>query len=909
MRDWERYVRTHLPLPRLTPERESRIVQELAAQFEDFYREAVARGMTESDADAFARAQITDWTSLASTLGAVDGSHVRSPLDQWSERVDDRLRQKKARLTMDLLADLRYAVRLLRKTPVFTVAAIGTLALGIGANTTIFSLVQTMLLEPLPYQSPDAVVMVWEDRTDAGFPRNTPAPANYLDWRTRNRSFTDMAAISFAFANLTGDGAPELVIGRRVTANFFSVLGVQPVVGRTLTAADDTSGQRVMVISHALWQRRYGGDPRIVGRTISMTGQNAQSSGDGVKYEVVGVAPASFVFLSRDVDYWVPMQFTPQEGAVRGNHFLNVVARLKPGVTLDAANSDIGAIAKRLSEEYPETNRDFSNAVVIPIREEVLGNTRVQAIALMTAATVIVLIACANLASLLLARASVRRGEYAVRLSLGATPGRLVRQVLVEALCLSIAGGVLGLAIPVLTTTFVERIVPVGLQALTVSLTDWRLLAFAGALSITTGLLFSLGPALQSAHASTADVLQQHARGTTGGRSRSFRDGLVVLQVAATLVLLVGAGLMLRTLANLNGVERGFDANNLLTMQVPLMPKYADPIKRPPFYERIIAGVRALPGVRGVAFGSTLPFQSAGNTRVFSVEGRQPRPGDPPDALFRVGTADYLQTLGVTLIEGRLLEARDGADAPRAVVVNETLVRRFMDGQSVLGRQIRFGPTEPPFTVVGVVRDVLERGYQRDPKPGVYVSQPQGPRFFPTINLIVRVDGDPLSQAPAVQRIVREVDPDQPVRLVRTMAEVIGLTVGDRRQQTTLLVVFGALALVIASLGLYGVLAQTVSARSREIGIRMALGATWRSVMQMVISRGMVLTAAGVGIGAALAWWVTRAMDTLLYGVGASDPLTFALVVLLLGAVSAMACAIPAVRAARVDPMLVLRDQ
>ena len=810
---------------------------------------------------------------------------------------------------MDLLADLRYAVRLLRKTPVFTIAAIGTLALGIGANTTIFSLVHDVLLRPLPYQDPDQVVMVWEDRTAAGFPRNTPAPANYRDWRTMNRSFTDMAATAFVFANLTGDGGPELVIGRRVTANFFSVLGVQPVVGRIFTAAEEATGQRVVVISHALWQRRYGGDPGIVGRTISMTGQGSGGAAVDVKHEVVGVAPPSFVFLSRDDDYWVPMQFTPREAAERSNHFLNVVARLKPGVSLEAANSDIGAIAKRLSEQYPETNRDFAAAVVVAMREQVLGNTRVQVIALMTASAAIVLIACANLASLLLARASLRRGEYAVRLSLGATRGRLTRQVLVEALCLSAAGGVLGLAIPVLTTTFVERIVPPGLQAFSASVMDWRLLAFAGALSIATGLLFSVGPALQSAHASTADVLQQHARGNTGGRSRAFRDGLVVLQVAATLVLLVAAGLMLRTLANLNAVERGFDADNVLTMVVPLMPKYADPIKRPPFYDAIIAGVRALPGVRGAAFGSALPFQSIGFTRGFTIEGRPRQPGDDFDVLFRIGTADYLQTLRVTLVDGRLVDGRDGADAPRAIVVNETLARRYLPGQSALGRQIRFDPNEPAFTIVGVVKDVLERGYQMEAKPGVYVTQAQGPRFFPTVNLMVRVDSDPLAYAPAVQRIVRSVDPDQPVRLVRSMADVIALTVGDRRQQTTLLVAFGALALIIASLGLYGLLAQAVSARGREIGIRMALGARWRNVMRMVMSRGIALTGAGVGIGALLAWSVTRAMETLLYGVGAADPLTFALVAGLLAAVSAVACAVPAVRAARVDPMLVLRDQ
>ena len=804
---------------------------------------------------------------------------------------------------MDLLDDLRYAVRVLRKTPVFTVAAIGTLALGIGANTTIFSLVQALLLQPLPYQNPDQVVLVWEDQTGAaGVPRAVSAPGNYRDWRASSRSFTDMAATGFAFTNLTGDGAPEVVLGRRVTANFFSVLGVQPVLGRDFTAADDTSGARVVIISHALWQRRYRGDPGIVGRTISMS---VQRVGD-VTHEVIGVAPSSLVFLSRDIDYWVPMQFSPEEAATRGNHFLDVVARLKPGASVEAADAEVRTIAKRLSEQYPDTNRGIG-AVVVPIREHVLGVSRVQVIALMSAAAAIVLIACANLASLLLARASVRRGEYAVRLSLGATRGRLTRQVVVEALCLSIGGGVLGLAIPVLTTTFIERIVPIGLQAFTVSLMDWRLLAFAGALSIATGLLFSVGPAFQSAHASTADVLQQHARGNVGGRSGAFRDSLVVVQVAATLVLLVAAGLMLRTLANLNAVALGFDANDLLTMQAPLMPRWADPIKRPAFYETVLDGVRALPGVRGAAFGSTLPFQ-AGSSRFFSIDGRQPLPGEQRDTLFRIGTADYLQTLRVTPVEGRLLDARDGRDAPRAVVVNETLVRQFTAGQSALGRQIRFDPTEPPFTVVGVVKDVLERGYGQEPKPAVYVTSAQGPRFLPTINLIVRVNGDPLGYVPAIQRIVRAVDPDQPVRLARTMTDLIGLTIGDRRQQTTLLVVFGALALVIASLGLYGLLAQTVSARGREIGIRMALGATWRNVLRTVMSRGIVLTGAGVGIGAVLAWSVTRALDTLLYGVRATDPLTFVMVAALLGTVSAVACAIPAVRAARVDPMLVLRD-
>jgi putative ABC transport system permease protein len=802
---------------------------------------------------------------------------------------------------MDLLADLRYALRLLRKTPVFTIAAIGTLALGIGANTTIFSLVQTVLTRPLPYQNPDQVVMVFEDASRAGFPRNSPAPGNFNDWRRSNRSFTDMAATRFAFATLTMDGAPELVLGRGVTPNFFDVLGVRPVLGRSFTPADDRIGVNVAVISHPLWQRRYGGDPGIVGRTILM---------NDVKYEVVGVAPQPFVFVDREINYWVPIQLTPDLVDTRRNHFLSVVARLKPGVSVQAADAEMRAIAKRIEKEHPETNPDLG-AVVVPMREQVLGDTRVEVIALAIAAMAIVLIACANLASLLLARASVRRGEYAVRLSLGATRARLARQVLIEALCLSVAGGVLGLAIPLVTSTLIERIVPAGLQGLNVSVLDWRLLSFAVVLSIVTGVLFSLGPAVQAAHVSTAEVLQQHARGNSGGSARRFRDGLVVLQVAATLVLLVGAGLMLRTLANLNAIELGFDPNNLLTMQVVLpQPKYGEPIKRLAFFDRVVADVRSLPGVRGAAFASTLPFQSSGNARFFAVEGRQQLPSDVPDALFRSGTGDYLNTLGVTLVEGRLIDARDSVDAPPAVVVNETLVQRFLSDGPVLGRGIRYigGPNDDrSYTVVGVVKNVLERGYEQDAKPGVYVSAAQA--GAQPANLVVRVTGDPLSYTPAVQRIIRQVDPDQPTRLVRSMTDIITLSVGDRRQHTALLVMFGGLAMLIAALGLYGLLAQTVSARSREIGIRMALGATWKSVIAMVMSRGMALTVAGLVAGTLIAWSVTRAMSALLYGVDAGDPVTFAAVLGLLGMVAVAACAIPAVRASRVDPMLVLRDQ
>jgi len=799
---------------------------------------------------------------------------------------------------MDLFADIRYAFRLLVRTPVFAVAAIATLALGIGANTTIFALVQSVLVQPLPYTNPDELVMVWEDGSRFGFPRNTPAPGNYNDWRVRNRSFVDMAATrGGTSASLTVDGPPEQVLGRSVTVNFFSVLGVTPALGRAFNAGDDQN-DRIVIISDALWQRRYGADPGIVGRTIVM---------NDARREVVGVAPQSFVFRNRDIDYWVPIRLPPQFANTRNSHFLEVVARLNPGVAVETADREMKGIAAQLTSEYPDSNRDVG-AVVLSVREDVLGDTGVELVVLTIAAASIVLIACANLASLLLSRAWARRGEYAVRLSLGATRTRLVRQIVTEALCLSVIGGALGLAIPWLTGRVVERLVPVGLHTPTAVL-DWRLLVFAAALSIVTGLLFSLGPALQSSRASTAEALQQNARRAVGtGTTRLFRDGLVVLQVVATVVLLVAAGLMLRTLANLRAIELGFTPDRLLTMQVSLpQPKYADETKRNAFFDRVAAGVRVQPGVEGAAFGSMLPFQSAGNTQSFTVEGRPEVPGEVRDSLYRVGTSDYLKTLGAVVAEGRLIDERDVAGSPRAVVVNQTMARQFLPNQSALGHRIRFDPEGPWFTIVGVVRNVLERGYEQDDKPAVYVSSAQVGAS--PANLVVRVSGDPLAFATAVQRVIHDVDPDQPVRLIRTMSDVVSLTVVDRQQHTTLLVAFGALAMLIASIGLYGLLAQSVSARSREIGLRIALGATAQSVVTMVMARGLVLTTIGVVLGAFVAWMLTRAMQTLLFGVNAGDPLTFAVVLGLLATVAVIACAIPAIRAARVDPMLVLRDQ
>src|SRR5262245_48117895 len=563
---------------------------------------------------------------------------------------------------MDWLSDVRHGLRLFRKSPLFTLIAVGTLALGIGANAAIFSVVDAVVIRALPFADPDRVVMVWEDVTFAGFPRNTPAPGNFNEWRRLNRTFEDMAATRGATASLTGDGTPEQVRGRAVTPNFFKVLGVAPQRGRTFTDEEDRTGAQVVVITHGLWQRRYGGDPSIVGRTILMNDQ---------RYEVIGVMPASFVFRNREIDYWVPIRFTPAQAVDRGSHFLNVVARLKPGVSLQAVKADMEAVTQRMKEQFSDRVLDI---VVVPIKEDTLGTTRLQLIVLMAAAAAVLLIACANLASLLLSRAAGRGGELAVRAALGATRGRLARQLVVEGMLLSLCGGLLGLALAPIGRQVVATLTPVGIAAASGPAIDPRLLAFTFLIAVTTGVVFSVAPALQAGRASLQDALHQQARSSVHAGSRLTRDVLVVLQIAAAVVLLAATGLMIRTLANLRAIDVGFKPGRMLTLRTTLPnPKYGDPGARLAFYERVRAGARVLPGVERAAYAFTPPFTQSGNTSSFRIEGRQMSPDIPNDALFRSGTTDYLATLDVQLLQGRLIDERDGPEAPRAVVINETL--------------------------------------------------------------------------------------------------------------------------------------------------------------------------------------------------------------------------------------------
>jgi predicted permease len=799
-----------------------------------------------------------------------------------------------------ILSDVRYGVRLLRQSPVFGAIAVLALALGIGANTAIFSTVQALLLRSLPYQDPDRLVMLWEDASFASFPRNTPAPGNYTEWQKQNTVFTGIAATRGAVANLTADGPPEQIIGRRVTANFFQVLGRAPLIGRAFTEEEDRTNPNLAILSYGLWQRRYAGDPGVVNRSILM---------NGIQYTILGVMPRDFVFRNRDIDFWAPINFSPADLVEHGSHYLNVVARLKPGVTVGQAREEMNAIAQRLALQFPDNAR--VGIVVVPMREELLGKLRLAVLVLMGAAGCVLLIACANLASLLLARAVARRREMAVRSALGAGRARLIRQMVTEGLLLSITGGILGLAIARLGMSVLLKLVPNSFVADGNHL-DPSLLVFTMALSLLTGVLFSIVPAIQISRTSLNDALRQGGRGGIGGRRAITRDALVALEVAAALVLLVGAGLMLQTLARLRAIDIGFRSDHLLTMRT-ILPrnKYRSPESRVAFFDRVMEGVRALPGVESAAYNSTLPFLSTGNTQSYDVEGQKPLPGDPRDAMLRVGDAEYLKTLGVRVAEGRLPDRRDNAAAAPVIVVNETFARRYWPHETALGHRVALGGKAPVWrTVVGVVKDVRERGYEMEMKPGVYIPYQQiTDTWAQPENLIVRVKGDPAALSGAVRRVIAAVDPEQPVAAVRTMDEILDLEVEDRTQQMTLLSAFAGLALLLASIGLYGVLSYAVTQRSREIGLRMALGATARSVQAMVVGRGLALTGVGLVAGLALAAIGTRSMKSMLYGVDALDPATFAAVSALLCAISVLACWIPARRASRLDPIVVLRDE
>jgi predicted permease len=807
------------------------------------------------------------------------------------------------RMLSNFLFDVRHGVRLLRRGPGFAAAAILALGLGIGANAAIFSVVDAVLIRPLPYPDAGRLVMVWEEASFVGFPRNTPAPANWVDWRARNSVFTDIAATRGGSITLTGGGTPESIKGRRVTANFWTVLGVRPLSGRVFTEEEERAGERVAVIGYGLWQRRFGGDPSVVGRDILVNDQ---------KYRVLGVMPRGFAIPSREHEIWTPSGFSPADLARRGSHFLQCIARLRPGVSLEKAQAEMTTIARQLAVQYPRTNERVG-AVVVPLRDEIVGETRGALLALLGAAGCVLLIACANVANLLLARLSGRRQELAVRAAMGAGWGRIVTQLLVESLVLAALGSVAGLAMARAGMSVLEKLIPLGLVNAGLTL-DWRVLTFSMAVAVLTGLIFGLVPALSLARAELQDALRQGGRGSSGTRRTWLRRSLVVAEVALAHTLLVGAGLLIETLGRLRSVDPGFRVGNLLTLATPLpRPRYAEHTKREAFARDVIASVKAFPGVISAGYTSALPLITRGESSGYALEGVLPRKGDPMDALFRVVTAEYLETVGARIRDGRQFGSEDRADSLPVVIVNEHLAGMYWPNESAVGKRIqinRTGPERPWQTIVGVVRDVRERGIAAAMKPAVYMPLSQSSLHWPEpTNLVVRTQGPPIALANAVRSAIAAVDSSQPVRDVRTMQEVAELEFADRSQSMRLLGIFAALALALAAIGIYGVLAYSVTQRTREIGVRMALGATTGGVTAMILRQGMGLVATGLCFGIAGALAAGRVLSGLLYGVAPADAGVISLVAVGLALVAAAACWIPARRAAAVDPILALREE
>ena len=799
-------------------------------------------------------------------------------------------------------ADLRFAVRLLRKAPGFTVSVVALLGLGIGANASVFSALDQTIIRPLPYADPDRLAMVSEDFSAFGMPKNRVSPATFFDWKRRTRAFADLAALRLSQMNLAESGAPEEVLGAAVTSNLLPLVGVQPLTGRVPLAEEEAPGHRVVVLSERLWRRRFNGDAALIGRTIVMSGE---------PYAVVGVMPAGFHFPDARTDFWVPIGLSPQQITARNSHYLRVVGRLQRDVTWITAREDMREIARQLAKEFPATN-DRVGITVTPLKEEVTGDAGRALLLLLGAAACVLLIACANVANLLLARASRRRREIAVRLALGASRGRVIRQLLVESLLLSSVGAAAGLLVAHWGLRALTRFVPPALSASIDLHLDARAVVFTILTAGATALLFGIAPALQGASRSVAHNLTANVATGDDRRGARLRHGLVVAEIAIALVLVVGAALLVDTPSQLRALDPGFRADHILTAQVSVpYPKYADAARRNRFYTEVLARVRMLPGVVRVGLTSDLPYTSRANSMSLKVENQAAPRGLAQDALFRLVSAGYLETIGARLRAGRFLDESDRGAAIPAVVINDSLAREYWPGESAIGRRIDTGTGDGAplwMTIVGVVEDIKERGLDFGPRPAVYVPLPQTTiAFFQPSEIAVRTSVPPEDLSSALQRAVWAVDPEQPVSAVRTMADIVDTELADRQQMLTLLGVFAAIALLLATIGIYSVLSYLVSQGRREIGLRIAIGASPGAVIRGILARSAGLTAAGIAIGLLATFASTRWLGSLLFGVSPLDPLILLAVSALVAGVSLLASFLPARRAAAVDPMLALR--
>lgn len=796
--------------------------------------------------------------------------------------------------------DLRYTARTLRRAPGFALTAVAVTAIGVGANMAAFSVADFVMIRPLPFPDPSRLVRIWETMPDVS--RQEVSPANFRDWKSMSTSFQSMGAFHTTAVNLVGQGSPERLESAAVTADLLPTLGVAPLFGRLFTKADDQEGAPgTILLGYGCWRTQFGGERDVLGRAVSL---------DGARAVVIGVMPESFHFPTRAVRVWTPLKLSSQNYVDRTDTFLYPVGRLRRGVSIETAGREMAVIASRLERQYPEANEKVG-AAVYRMRDEFPAQARMLLAALCGAALCVLLIACANLGNLLLARALTRRRELSVRAALGAGRERLLRQLLTESLALAVLGGSLGVALALFGVRFLTRLVPDALPIAQAPSIDLRILAFAVALTGVTGIAFAIFPVWKASGSAGMEGLREGAGGG-GGRKLRLRSALVIGEVTASMVLLVSAGLLIRALLRIQSTDPGFRADRVVTMRTALpWPKYAKTDRREQFYSAVLGRVRALPGVSSAAYISFLPMSVGGGIWPVSVDGRPPRPSDRHVASMRFATPGYFATLGIPLVRGRDLGDADRAGSPLAAVVSRSFARKYLPDVDAIGRHVQIAGGDR--TIVGVVGDVRMRGPERQSEPQVYLPHAQDPdasyTWYTPKDLVVR-SATPLSSlVPAVRRIIRETDPEQPISDVRTMNEVVAEQTASRRVQVRVLGAFAAIAFLLAGVGIHGVLSYAVSSRRKEIAVRMALGAESRDIVRMVMRQGGRLALTGVVPGMALAYAAGRAMQTLLAGVKPADLATFGLAAALCVVMTLLGSLLPVIRAVRVVPMTAIRAE
>src|SRR2546425_1274514 len=858
--------------------------RELRAHLENEADEQRERGLTADEAQYAARRALGSETIIREDVRA---------LSPWAA-LDD------------VAQDLRYGLRLLKKHPAFAIVAALTLALGVGATTAIFSVVNAVLLRPLPYAEADRLAMVWENVNLPQYKnaQNTPAPGNFRDWRDENSTFTDLAAMRGTAFSLTGNSDPIRVDGAMVSASLFRLLQVEPVLGRTFTADEDRAApSRVVLIGHSLWTDRFGSSPSIIGQTLQLNDE---------PYSVVGVMPRGFRFPDAEDLLWVPLGLTPQQLANHGSHFLRVLGRLKPGVTLAQAQVDLDAIAARLTAQYPDSNTSVG-VTILSLPEQTVGDVRRPLLVILGIVGLLLLMVCANIGNLLLARASARGREFAVRAALGASRRRMLRQLLAESILLATLGGALGLALAWWGVSALRWLAPTDLPRVTDIAVNGSVAAFNFTIAILAGVVSGIIPALQSQARDLHDSLKDETRASATRARLRARNLLVIVETALGVVVLVGAGLLLRSFVRLNQVPVGFKSEGVVTFRVSLpAARYRTDVQRTAFYQQVSERLQALPGVSSAAAISFVPLSMSGRTTGVSIEGEPPpAPGQARFVDFRTVSPGYFATMSIPMLAGRDVAWSDTNATPSSIVISETTARTFWPNRDAIGKRIKSGGPQdntPWLTVVGVVGNVRQLDLVRLPRPAMYIPAAQDRATGDTLrDWVVRTSADSSALVPAVRSAIWSVESTLPITRVQTLDQVKSASTASQQFNLLLVGLFAVLALVLAAVGGYGVTAYSVSQRTRELGIRVALGARPGALLKLVLAHGARLTLIGLAIGTMAALALTQVMSTLLFGVGARDPMTFVGVALLLLAVSLGASFVPAHRATRVDPVVALR--